>query len=559
LELVKANEEALELERQVLGRAAEEADAAAEVQEEPRPPLFTKMKDPAGYNARLLSVARIKSILMTDFIARKKLMQSKMMSQPSKMVKLDFTYKIPGKVNVYKGVGDCFKPYRCMFVLQNEKNQTVYWKCLSSSESIESVKKGLLLFQKLNPETVLVIWCDNCCNIREKLKETFPDAIVLLDIFHWDKRWDVLLYDTKSEEASIFRGLIKHATFRATFHVPTSEYEEAKARVKKKLQKQKKLPIGEDCRSVVPDPPSLRQSVMAVLRYCMMCDTGIEIRKLNRNPDDTSELPKPFFKPMNADCRWAMANQLLHIDKGCLSDPVGFSLHHKNPESSNVTCCRGTKNDNLYLDQLTGKTVGITKADRLITSFFELGNDRKMVLRLGRQKDWSDIFTSCTEELALINSMCVLVGFKEDELPFKVSNPPELDDKLVPELGFDVSVPVSSGEVTGDVLATAQLTMADGAVERSDADYDEDGTDELEPVAGVPPTNENQNTEEAASTEDDLELAEFLEEIDLAGEPLESTQRKVIALSTEIFKPETTMESFIRLTNQQEWVPFNHS
>jgi len=216
LELVKANEEALELERQVLGAAEEPATEAVE---EPTPPLFTKMKDPAGYNARLLSVSRIESILMTDFMARKKLMQSKMMSQPSKMVKLDFTYKIPGKVNVYKGVGNCFKPYRCMFILQNEKNQTVHWKCLSSSESIESVKKGLELFQKLNPETVLVIWCDNFCNVREKLKEIFPEAIVLLDIFHWDKRWDGLLFDTKSEEAATFRGLMK----RATFHVPTAE------------------------------------------------------------------------------------------------------------------------------------------------------------------------------------------------------------------------------------------------------------------------------------------------------------------------------------------------
>ena len=156
-----------------------------------------------------------------------------------------------------------------------------------------------------------------------------------------------------------------------------------------------------------------------------------------------------------------------------------------------------------------------------------------MVSHRGRQKDWSDIFVSRTEEIALINSMCVLVGFKEDELPFKVSNPSELDDKLAPELGFDVSAPASNGEVTGDALATAQLTMADGAAERSDADYDEDGTDEVEPVAGMAPTNENENTEEAASTEDDLELAEFLEEIDLAGEPLESTQRKVIALSSQ--------------------------
>jgi len=266
---------------------------------------------------------------------------------------------------------------------------------------------------------------------------------------------------------------------------------------------------------------------------------------------------------MNAERRRLMSNQLGHIDKGCLSDPSGFSLHHKNPETGNVTCCRGTnsiENDNLYLDQLTGKAVGIAKADRLITTFFELGNDRKMTSRLGRQKDWSDVFTSRAEELALINSMCLSVGFQEDELPFQASNPPELDDKVAPELGFDVSVPVSNGQVTGDVLVAAQLTTADdGNVETSDADYDEDKTDDIEPVAEDQPPNENSEEPVNLTTDEDLELAEFLEQINLAGELPAATQRKVVALSTETFKPESTMESFIRLTNQQEWVPFNHS
>jgi len=79
-----------------------------------------------------------------------------------------------------------------------------------------------------------------------------------------------------------------------------------------------------------------------------------------------------------------------HVVKGCLSDPVGMDLHHKNPETGKVTCCRGTnsiENDNLYPDQLTGKAIGINKADRLMTTFFELGNDRKMV---SRTQGWVD-------------------------------------------------------------------------------------------------------------------------------------------------------------------------
>ena len=537
--------------------------------EEPRPPLFTKMKDAAGCDARLLSALRIESVLMTDFVARKQLMQSKMIFQPSKMVKLDFTHKIPGKVNVCKGVGDCFKPHRCMFVLQNEKNQTVCWKCLASSESMTAVKKGIDLFCKQNPETVVVIWCDNCCNTREKLQQMFPGAVVKLDIFHWDKRWDPLLFDSKSEEASMFRGL----TRRATFHVPTAEHELAKQRVRKKLQDKGKLPAGSnpthrqimnDCRSAVPAPEELRKSVMSVIRCCMMSDTGIEIRKANRDPADTSELPKPFFKPLNADRRKLLANQMEHVVRGCLSDPPGMDLHQKNPETGKATCCRGTnsiENDNLCLDQLTGKAIGIAKADRLITTFFELGNDRKMTSRLGRQADWSDVFTNRTEELALINSMCLSAGFEEDELPFKVSNPPQLDETAAPELGFDMTVPVSSAEVIGDVVATATAQLeAEEPTGRSDIDCDEEepGENLLLNVPAGQNNLPNANAEEDVTTED-VALAEFLDEIDLAGDPPAATEQRLSALSTEMFKPETTMESFVRLTNQQQWVPFNHS
>ena len=428
-DLVKAQQEALDVENLVLpghldGGPDEDDGPVDEPVEEsdPKFPVFSKMKDVKGYNARLLSAARIESLLMTDFMNRKKLMQSKMMSQESVMCKMDFTYKIPGKVNAYKGVGDCFKPHRSMFALQNEKNQTVYWKCLSGSESIQSIVKGLTAFKEANPKTVTVIWVDNCCTMRDKLKEIFPEAEIKLDIFHWTKRWDALLLDTKSEEASIFRGLMK----RATFNVPPGEHDDAKARVRKKLQRSKKLPAGaepthrqimkEAC-TVVPPPKDLRDSVMAVLRYCMMFDAGIEIRKLNRG-DDNSELPKAFFKPFNADRRKIMANQMSHVDKGCLSDPEGLDIHHLNPETGNITCCRGTnsiENDNLHLDNLTGKAIGIAKADRLITTFFEMGNDRKRIARLGQQQEWSDLFTVRTEGLALINSMMASVGFSEDQ------------------------------------------------------------------------------------------------------------------------------------------------
>jgi len=162
-----------------------------------------------------------------------------------------------------------------------------------------------------------------------------------------------------------------------------------------------------------------------------------------------------------------------------------------------------------------------------------------------------------------MNVMCLSLGFTDDELPFKVSNPPKLDGTAAPELRFDLSAPVSSDEVVGDILAATHL---EGQEPGRPEDCDEEETGEsllqldetVNPGQSNPP---NQNAEEDDNnvTTEDIALAEFLEEIDLAGESPVATERKVSSLTTKTFKPETTMESFIRLTNQQQWLPFNHS
>jgi len=234
-----------------------------------------------------------------------------------------------------------------------------------------------------------------------------------------------------------------------------------------------------------------------------MFDTGVEIRKFNSPPDaNLANLPRPFFKPMNAERRGTMAQQMSHGDKGCLSDPDGFQMHHQNPNTGNIMCCRGTnsiENNNLYVDILTGKAIGIRKADRRITTFFEVSNNRKRIAQLGMDNDWSDLFTSRTEELALIDSMMASVGFMENDYPFKVSNPPGLDDAIVPEFGFDVSVPVSKAEVTGDIMIGSERAAEEAAeTGTSEADYNQND-------AELTPTNV---TDRAASAAKNAEVTQ---------------------------------------------------
>ena len=54
----------------------------------PKPCLFTQMKDPNGYNCCIISKAQIDSILLTEFLHRKAIQQSKMLALDSKILKL---------------------------------------------------------------------------------------------------------------------------------------------------------------------------------------------------------------------------------------------------------------------------------------------------------------------------------------------------------------------------------------------------------------------------------------------------------------------------------------
>jgi hypothetical protein len=125
--------------------------------EDPLPPLFSSLTDRNGYSARILSQGRIEAILMTDFLNRKSVQVSKMMGLSAEVLKLDYHYKLPKKIQVYTGVGKCFNPYKCLATLQNENIQTVYFKCCAGSEAISEIGRGLRALQARNRSTVKLI------------------------------------------------------------------------------------------------------------------------------------------------------------------------------------------------------------------------------------------------------------------------------------------------------------------------------------------------------------------------------------------------------------------
>ena len=99
------------------------------------------------------------------------------------------------------------------------------------SEAIEEIRQGLEHLQDRNTKEVHVIYVDNCCSVRQKLLSIFPNAVVKLDPFHYMKRWDAVLYDPNSEEAAIFRGLMR----RAKFIVNNDEFQRTEVSVTSRL------------------------------------------------------------------------------------------------------------------------------------------------------------------------------------------------------------------------------------------------------------------------------------------------------------------------------------
>jgi hypothetical protein len=85
-------------------------------------------------------------------------------------------------------------------------------------------------------------------------------------------------------------------------------------------------------------------------------------------------------------------NQLLHVDKGCLSDPPAdlVNIFQRNPSTDITYVARGTntnERDNLDLGRkiLTATHIGIQRAERLITCFFEEGMHKRPYIKLERR------------------------------------------------------------------------------------------------------------------------------------------------------------------------------
>jgi hypothetical protein len=352
------------------------------------------------------------------------------------------------------------------------------------------------------------------------------------------KRWDKVLYDTRSAQATHFKGLLH----KALYVVEAAEFNRVKAFLTYKLRRNPSTAeILKEAKATIPDPDTLNKRMDAVMKYVFYKDIDAD----DSEPLDANGVKKPsatrYFKVLSDEVRSAINNQLKHITKGCISDPQKevINMHRVNPTNQKAYTTRSTgtnENDNMQLYRLLNSpTVGIHRAERVISDHYEQSNDRKKVSRLGEHQ----LCTHRTEKLYVLNSIAVELGFKEDQLPVKEA----------------VSIPTSIDSVTeyiGWLHKAPTIFEAVGTGEEEEETNDNVAVEDLANfMAGV-----NFDNDDVAVPTDDLpQLANMM---DVNPIPLTTPVDTAIPIViANVVTYETTFDAFKRLTEERPWVPFS--
>jgi len=469
-------------------------------------------------------------------------------------LKFDFQCETSKKIRVWTGPGKSYRPYYCMLTVLNELGMCVYWKALKSPESFKEVKADLVALQRhtqcdarATECPVVSCYIDNCCtvsNVDGQLKQMFTNAAIKLDPFHWMKRFDKILVSATTKEAGLFRSMLH----RALFVVNEEEFQRAKEVLKQKKGRQPTTKETlKEARTTTPKPEVLRDRVMGVINCALHVDGATERQRLQGGAPST--LPH-FFKPVNGEVRHLIMRQMHHVDKGCLSDPANCDMHITNPVTGIHCCARGTSHNevfNRHMNALLGNSIGIERADRLLCGFFEVMNDQRRIHRLGE----TDCGTSRTEVLALLNSIASGAGHSVTELPFpSLSTPSLLPNRFKESLGLNWRCPEH------DTVCNPTNDEQEFDPEVEDCllaiDFDAITDDDPEPVTGeLQEQDEVQEPvrlgEEEDADEEDNDNIELQCEIDAEAEHL---------LVLETRDPETSLQTFSRLANEEPWTPF---
>jgi hypothetical protein len=101
------------------------------------------------------------------------------------------------------------------------------------------------------------------------LQAIFPDAAIVLNAYHWMKRWNDITLDTKNKEAAIFKGCMR----RAFNVVSNDEYEDKKTQLAQSLKRKPTVEeILAECNTSCPSEEDGRKAINAIINFFLLAD-----------------------------------------------------------------------------------------------------------------------------------------------------------------------------------------------------------------------------------------------------------------------------------------------
>ena len=187
----------------------------------------------------------------------------------------DHTFKISRNVGLVRETDNSFvTQFHQLFITLNEVGEVVAWR-LTKSTAFSEIEDLLVELQKRNSlkgNKIELVCVDDCCHVRSKYVNVFPNIAVKLDLFHACQR----ITRTFSRQNALFNNVTKD--FVQIFR---EDNDQGQARLKKTPNKEK-----------------------------------IE-RNLNSFIERWSNIPN---SPLTNTTYTEINSLLLHVQKGCLSD-----------------------------------------------------------------------------------------------------------------------------------------------------------------------------------------------------------------------------------------------
>ena len=134
-------------------------------------------------------------------------------------LRLDHTFKVALNIGFLRSDGKWITQYGSVFLVLNDEGQVLTWQ-LTNSTSFDEVMPLLTALKKRIQNRPLIIYVDNCCQVKKKLQAIFgEDVIVKLDLFHAVQRVTRVM----SKKHALFHTCMQD--LRMIFREPTDIWE----------------------------------------------------------------------------------------------------------------------------------------------------------------------------------------------------------------------------------------------------------------------------------------------------------------------------------------------